>query len=792
MESIRFLNLTNKGAFVARIRIKGTHANGKTYSFNLSQNITAGKARCLDLADTDNVIQDGDTVYLEAYVAAGKDNKAKETFVFKKNSVYKASYTIKGTTLNNKMSFDGITEDLTTVSTPIDHIELKNSGAFVARIKINGTHKDGTKYTYSSSKDITVGNSQRIELAEVCNKVQDGDSIRLEVNVVAGLNPISKEVFTYKKGSNRSAIYSIKGTTLNNTLTFNKTEECVSVQPAVKQKIRWISLKNSGAFVAKIQINGTHSNGSKYSFEISNSIVVGKEPCIDLADTNGKISYGDEINLKVIVVAGYDKTAAETFTYDYAADTTAQYEIKGTTLNNTLLFKGLSKISPVAPKIEKLMCASSNCNIYGIISASQGSDNIVVERATIVNKKQSSFAVQKMIVTENGGSFIDATTQSGNTYVYRAYAESRSGLKSPYSAEKSIVCQGKAPEAPRKPILKSEPGRIVITSCVSALATEYEFHKIQNGKDIQLGTSNSVIYVDDNPQYNVLNTYYVIAKNPSGSSKKSETSSIHFYKNRKALCIATSANGRSPNSNLQMAKAFERNGIHSEVIVDVTKAQLQSKIKSYFKDFDENDLAILTIYAHGNEGYVWILRDDEGRDIGTSFDTLKEIFDTIPCHKILFISSCHSGSAIDGDNASQSGMSMMRKMTIQSFDPNAFKNSILKVFGNTTSKLLRKNSFTGGMYSVLCTSKADENTFGKSSTSTTQIYGYVVESWCKGLGWDLSFFEAANNDIVDQKADSDDNRVVTVAELSKYASKNVVTSTPFCYPENDDTIIVSY
>ncbi len=789
-DEVRAISLKNNGAFVARIRVKGTHSNGGTYSYNLSKDITVGTERRVDLSDTGNVVCDGDKVTLEAVVQLGNNNVAKETFIYRKNSLCKAGYTIKGTTLNNTLTYNGIAEDVVLEPNPIDHISLKNSGAFVTRITVRGTHSDGSTYTHNFGKDITIGTNSKVSLADLGTKIKDGDVIRLEAYVVGGRNAVSREAFTYKKGVNCCAAYTISGTTLNNTLTFNKTEEVV-VPVAVIEKIRCISLKNSGGFVSHIRINGTHSNGTTYSVDISKSILIGQEHTVDLLDTEGNVQIGDKVKLQVNVVAGNDNKASETFIYDPYSDVTAVYEIKGTTLSNTLLYKGVVKRSPEAPKIEKLMCDSANCYVYGLISTGLIHDNVIVERATVVNKKQSAFSVQKFISPEAGGSFIDATTKPGITYVYRAYVKTWGGLKSPTSAEKSIVCQGKMPAAPQKPLLKFETGRVLITSSVSPLATSYDFYKVVDGKSILLGSSQSVNFEDSNPQYNVLNTYYVVAKNACGISKNSPTSSIHVFKKRKALCIATSANGRSPNSCLQMSKAFERNGIHSEVIIDQTKKQLESKIDSYFSGFDQDDLAILMLYAHGGVGRIWVLRDDSGADTYITYDALRACLDRINCHKIVFISSCHSGSAIQDDELSKDGLSLLKKEELGTFDPAEFKNSVISAFQKTNSKL-RKNSFTGSEYSVLCTSKSEENTFGKSSSSTTQIYGYVVDSWCKGLGWDLSYFEAASNDIVDQKADSDDNRVVTVAELSKYASDHTLTSSPFCYPEKDDTIIVSY
>lgn len=101
IEQVRCISLHNKGAFVARIRIKGTHTNGKTYTYEQSgyHDICARGERSVDLANTNGVVQPGDLVHLYVVVKLGKDKEAKESFVYNPKSCQIANYTIKGTTL---------------------------------------------------------------------------------------------------------------------------------------------------------------------------------------------------------------------------------------------------------------------------------------------------------------------------------------------------------------------------------------------------------------------------------------------------------------------------------------------------------------------------------------------------------------------------------------------------------------------------------------------------------------------------------------------------------------------
>ena len=103
MNDIRWISLKNNGGFVARIRVKGGSA-----SYNLDKNITLGQEKTVDLADAVGKIKDGDQVYLEVVVTAGKNNKAKERFVYRKNSCNRALYSIKGTILSNKLTYNAL------------------------------------------------------------------------------------------------------------------------------------------------------------------------------------------------------------------------------------------------------------------------------------------------------------------------------------------------------------------------------------------------------------------------------------------------------------------------------------------------------------------------------------------------------------------------------------------------------------------------------------------------------------------------------------------------------------
>lgn len=106
-------------------------------------------------------------------------------------------------------------------------------------------------------------------------------------------------------------------------------------------EIKSFTLHNSGAFVARMQINWIDpASGNKGTYEPSgyHDICVGAERTINIAETD--IPDGALVCLKAIVVLGSDKDANHYFLYKSDASATASYTISGTTLMNHLDFNG--------------------------------------------------------------------------------------------------------------------------------------------------------------------------------------------------------------------------------------------------------------------------------------------------------------------------------------------------------------------------------------------------------------------------------------------------------------------
>lgn len=95
-------------------------------------------------------------------------------------------------------------------------------------------------------------------------------------------------------------------------------------------KVRYIKLRNSGAFVARMRIYwDTKESKAIYEPGGYHDICCAAERTIDLTDTN--IPEGANVTLVVYVVAGGEVWSRGSYTYDKACGKIAEYEVHGTT-----------------------------------------------------------------------------------------------------------------------------------------------------------------------------------------------------------------------------------------------------------------------------------------------------------------------------------------------------------------------------------------------------------------------------------------------------------------------------
>jgi len=101
------------------------------------------------------------------------------------------------------------------------------------------------------------------------------------------------------------------------------------------QKVNYVTLKNSGGFVVRGILKRV-SNGK--DSQQSGDITLGATR--DFNPSEFGIPAGEKFKLKAFVVWGKDKEAEQELVYDPNTMCTAEYNISGTTQDNTLSLKG--------------------------------------------------------------------------------------------------------------------------------------------------------------------------------------------------------------------------------------------------------------------------------------------------------------------------------------------------------------------------------------------------------------------------------------------------------------------
>lgn len=196
MDSVSSFSLTNKGAFVVKILIHAKHANGKEDSYT-SDSYNVNNMKTVKLQDH-SVFKEGDTVWLEAFVVAGKNREAGERFIYKRNANTNAKYSVKGTTLitKNSLKFEGLEKlgGTVTQTVPTDPVE-KAIYNFEKSSVAGCWGKIMKQDVLNGIKHILKGTSAtKLSLDEAFNKVMNGTAKKKEDNLVQGSYPICGSV----------------------------------------------------------------------------------------------------------------------------------------------------------------------------------------------------------------------------------------------------------------------------------------------------------------------------------------------------------------------------------------------------------------------------------------------------------------------------------------------------------------------------------------------------------------------------------------------------------------------
>ena len=398
------------------------------------------------------------------------------------------------------------------------------------------------------------------------------------------------------------------------------------------------------------------------------------------------------------------------------------------------------------------------------------------------------------------GTVVDSVSlQKDKTYSYVATVSN--GWGSTAGNAVKVTMSGSAPAVPTiADITTNRSGHVVLKVSQVARAVGYRIYRTYENRETLLVSTTSIQYTDTSVTLNEPYSYRVSAYNVYGESAKSAYESIFAYPTgdnvikRKALCVATTGNIRSPYSCQEMAKAFQHNGISAECIQDVSKAAFAEKLKTFFSGFDADDYPIVMFYAHGGVDSLSIFMEN-GRGVSTTYADLKKMLDKVPGHKILLISACHSGSAVSTKSLLTSD---------ETFPVAEFAANIRKVFsvkaastGTATKAATKSAELATDDYSVICSAARNKNSQGtdRYTYGTIPPYGYNPQWWCKGIGWNIvAVLEEAK--ACRHHADSNSNKAITVAELTDYTRRQEElagrTSEPFCWPENDNKVILTY
>lgn len=220
--SLKVNKLTLKNAMGAVCWLKCRYKmaeNGETKDVGDSGSYPVGQSRTLDLTSLN--IPENAWVTVYAGVSAGKANTGEVWFIYSKDYNATANFTITGTTLNNKISYGGISDMYGEEF--VNSIKLNNQSGTVCALncfyKINKedepTRIGGTGY-------INVGQSTTLDLDTL--EIPNLAWITAYVDVSAGKDGYSNVWFKFQKGNKKQASYTISGVINFTDVVFDKVE----------------------------------------------------------------------------------------------------------------------------------------------------------------------------------------------------------------------------------------------------------------------------------------------------------------------------------------------------------------------------------------------------------------------------------------------------------------------------------------------------------------------------------------------------------------------------------------
>lgn len=309
--------------------------------------VKLGEIKELDLK-TISDIREGAAVRFHLDVVAGTSATASQTFIYHKNSRYRADYNGKGLVRSPKIDYLGRVRGMNNIgeiSRLKFYAEMGIGFAYAAKIQYRSSVNNAWE-TSGKLCDIALGQNKIANLSSVSG-LKEGDEVRFYMDIKVGDGISANETFTYKSKSSYMAQYNAKGTTGDPVTIFQGRKECVDANdPNSKVNSFQTNAVVGIGFVYTMKIeykNPTSSStweSSWKTFSLDGTVALGQSKSIKLQNI-AALMEGALVRLKIDASLGDTKTASETLRYSKNGKYLAIYDITGTTKSPTISFKGL-------------------------------------------------------------------------------------------------------------------------------------------------------------------------------------------------------------------------------------------------------------------------------------------------------------------------------------------------------------------------------------------------------------------------------------------------------------------
>ncbi|MGV3598868.1 MAG: hypothetical protein ACO1PI_13455 [Bacteroidota bacterium] len=108
LQSVGQFTLHQQGGYVCRTEFVYMDENGQLQQSGQTDNELLGQTYTTDPGSLG--VPDGSILWMKIWVMLGTDNQASQAFIYQKGASATAVYTCSGTTLNNNLALNGVTQ----------------------------------------------------------------------------------------------------------------------------------------------------------------------------------------------------------------------------------------------------------------------------------------------------------------------------------------------------------------------------------------------------------------------------------------------------------------------------------------------------------------------------------------------------------------------------------------------------------------------------------------------------------------------------------------------------------